>query len=118
MARKGNGHWKKGTSGNPEGGKMTAELRRVLHDYDTDESGRPNKDPEGNKITNLYAVARALVTEAKKGNVQAIDKCFERIDGKVKDVLEAEIRHTQDDFLDRVLAKANQDDIGETAGNA
>lgn len=68
----------KGQSGNPAGRprkneEMRAALRRALKESD-------NKD----------AIARAIVREAAKGNVEAVKFVFDRIDGKVKDVLEAE----------------------------
>lgn len=69
----------KGQSGNPKGRppkneEMRAALRRALKE-------------DGGKD----AIARAIVREAAKGNVEAVKFVFDRIDGKVKDVAETEL---------------------------
>lgn len=68
----------KGQSGNPKGRppkneEMRSALRRALKE-------------DGGKD----AIARAIVREAAKGNVEAVKFVFDRIDGKVKDVVESQ----------------------------
>lgn len=79
--------WQPGQSGNPNGGKLTAALRHTLNDWETDERNNPihEKDQEGNlrKVRRLQLVARALVNKAIKGDISAVQECFNRLDGRV-----------------------------------
>jgi hypothetical protein len=81
--------WQKGQSGNPAGrpkGSLSAveALRAALE--------RPWRSGEaGGGRTQLDRVARALVEQAAKGNVQAAAMVFERIDGKVAQRVEQSI---------------------------
>lgn len=79
--------WQPGQSGNPNGGKLAAALRRSLSDWHRDSNGDPvlEIDAEGkrNKVKRLQKVADALVTNAIKGNIPAIQECFNRLDGRV-----------------------------------
>ncbi len=90
--------FKPGESGNPDGGALTVELRTVLNDVALNENGdpilEPGPDGKRRKVKRLRKVAEALVREAMKGNVQAIEKCFDRLDGKVKEV----VKHEGDAF--------------------
>lgn len=84
------GKWRKGQSGNPDGAALTASLRKQAKDYALDDNGDPiiETDPDGkaNKIKNLDLVARQLIRKAKKGDIAAIQECFNRLDGKVPNV--------------------------------
>ena len=117
--------WKRGQSGNPDGAKLTSELRRVLCDVDTDDHGDPITDENGNKVKNLTAVARALVRKAKKGDTQAIQECFNRLDGKVaninhntndlgEDTISALLQAIDGKSRDHVAPKANGHDTEDT----
>jgi len=68
--------WKKGQSGNPNGAPRKEDslnnlLRERLEDIDPDQE-RPNKD----------IIADALVTLAKEGNLAAIERVWDRVEGK------------------------------------
>lgn len=98
------GHrWKKGQSGNPDGAAMTASLRKQALDYALDENGDPiietGQDGKPNKIKNLDLVARQLIRKAKKGDISAIQECFNRLDGKV-----ANINHNTNDLGEGTIA--------------
>ena len=60
-----------------ERGSITAMLRHAMHDTEM-------RAPSG-KITNAERIARTWLKLAASGNMQAIDKAAERIDGKVVD---------------------------------
>jgi hypothetical protein len=79
--------WKPGQSGNPEGKAMQAALRKRLLAPAFDDKGNEiiEKDETSGKRRNvkkLELVADALIKRALKGDVQAINTCFDRIDGK------------------------------------
>lgn len=86
--------FKPGESGNPDGGRLTVEVRTVLNDYALDKNGDPiievGADGKKRKIKRLRKVAEAWVNEAMKGNMQAIEKLADRMDGKVKEVVKHE----------------------------
>jgi hypothetical protein len=69
--------FKKGQSGNPEGGRRHAKfrirpiVRKVLEGTIDDETGKRA----------VEEVAEALVEQAKKGNVRAIEVLLDRFDG-------------------------------------
>ena len=76
MAKRGNPDWKPGVSGNPNGrppkeNSLNNLLRERLEDTDPDQE-RPNKD----------IIADALVTLAKQGNLAAIERVWDRVEGK------------------------------------
>ena len=111
--------WRKGQSGNPDGKAMTASLRRQAHDYALNEDGDPiiehDQDGKAHKIKNLDKVARQLLAKAKKGDVNAIQEVFNRLDGKVANVnVEIPVKpleeYTRDELL-RIIAGV-QDDRG------
>ena len=58
-------------------GSISAMLRHAMHDTDL-------RAPSG-KITNAERIARTWLKLAASGNMTAIDKAAERIDGKVVD---------------------------------
>ena len=62
-------------------GSIAASLRRLMHDTQTREPGNAGSF----KITNAERVARAWLKQAASGNMQAIEKAADRIDGKVVD---------------------------------
>ena len=43
------------------------------------------RNPGGGKLTNAERIARAWIKQAASGNMQAIEKATDRIDGKVVD---------------------------------
>lgn len=93
--RDGNGRFLPGQSGNPAGKapgtlSLVVALRRELEKNGT-----------------LADVAVALVSEAKQGNVKAIQEIFDRIDGKVPDKLQAQIDST-------VRVKWGDEDAGDS----
>ena len=107
--------WKPGQSGNPDGKKLTAALRRVLNEVETDEHGTPQRDENGNEIKKFYRVAKALADKAAGGDTTAIEMCFNRLDGKVPNVnVEIPVKpleeYTRDELL-RIIAGV-QDDRG------
>lgn len=71
--RKGNGPWKKGQSGNPKGRpvSLTSSLREYLQQH-------PEK---------VKAMVESVVEEAIGGSVRHAELAWQRIDGKVPDVL-------------------------------
>ena len=90
--------FKPGESGNPDGGRFTVEVRTVLNDYALNDNGDPiievGPDGKKRKVKRLRKVAEAWVREAMKGNMQAIEKLADRMDGKVKEV----VKHEGDAF--------------------
>jgi hypothetical protein len=83
---KGNNHgnrFQKGVSGNPSGktksALLTDAVRRQLSD-----SG------------DLDAIATALIEKAKKGDLEAVKIIFDRLEGKPKMFLEADLNVSQD----------------------
>lgn len=96
--------WKKGQSGNPQGGKITAEVRRVLHAYAVDGKGNVEVDEDGNKLKNLNIIARKLVAKAKAGDQYAIQTILERIEGKVPNVnVEVPVKPLEDMSHDELV---------------
>jgi hypothetical protein len=76
--------WKKGQSGNlagrPKGGvNLTSRLKRQLLEE------LPNTQHDGVKAD---LIIRALVEEAKAGNMQAINCILDRLEGRVTDKVE------------------------------
>ena len=72
------GRWIPGTSGNPNGrppsGKAFSDLlRQEAEEIDVDTG-----------LTNAQIIAKALVSLAKQGNVYAIERYADRLDGKPK----------------------------------
>ena len=76
--------WKPGQTGNPAGSskkeRLTALLRRKLEAVV--DPTNPDAGTVGDKVV------EALLTEAKSGNVRAIQEVFDRSDGKVKSELD------------------------------
>ncbi len=123
------GRWKRGQSGNPDGAALTASLRKQLKDYALDDNGDPiiESDPDGktNKVKNLDLVARQLLRKAKKGDIAAIQECFNRLDGKVanvnhntndlgEDTISALLQAIDGKSRNHVAPKANGHDSEET----
>ena len=87
--RRGNPAWGKGVSGNPAGRKPKEKL---LSWYLSEMLGKdadfiaPGAGPDDK--TWLQLVAKAMLLQAAKGNVQAAELIFERLEGKVKDTLD------------------------------
>ncbi|MGI9490484.1 MAG: DUF5681 domain-containing protein [Geminicoccaceae bacterium] len=89
--------WKPGQSGNPDGKKLTAALRRVLSDL-----ADPKTD---NETKNFHKVAEALVKKAITGDTTAIEMCFNRLDGKVPNVnVEIPVKAAEEMTRDELLA--------------
>ena len=63
-------------------GSIAAMLRYAMHDT---ELRSPGGNGKGGKITNAERIARTWAKLAASGNMTAIDKAAERIDGKVVD---------------------------------
>ena len=82
------GKWAKGQSGNPNGRALEAALRKKLNAPARDDQGNEilEEDQSGKRrqVKNLDLVAAELVRKAKKGDINAIQECFNRIDGRVK----------------------------------
>jgi len=76
--------WKKGQTGNPKGrekggGSVVDALKRKMKE---ELSGRYLAD----------AVAQSLIKQALKGDVRAIKELMDRVDGPVKQMLEANVQ--------------------------
>lgn len=106
--------WVQGQSGNPHGGALTVALRKTLHDWETDECNNPihERDQDGKlrKVKRLQLVARALVNKAIKGDIPAIQECFNRIDGRVPN----DINVTQN----QQLAGQSYDELAQSIAEA
>ncbi len=82
--------WRKGQSGNPDGKAVTAALRMRANAPAYDDGGNEilETDQSGKrrKVKKLEVVADALLHKAMKGDVNAIQEVFNRLDGKVANV--------------------------------
>ncbi len=88
--KRGNPHWvkgetppgakpfPKGQSGNPRGGSHRGRLADLLF---RQLSEKVDGDPKERTAAEL--VVRAIIKEAMKGNVRAMEICLERVDGKM-----------------------------------
>jgi hypothetical protein len=83
---KGNNHgnrFQKGVSGNPLGKTKSALLTDAVRSQLAE-----NNDVE--------AIAKALIGKAKKGDLEAVKIIFDRLEGKPKQVIEADLNVSQD----------------------
>ncbi len=89
--------WKPGESGNPGGRSrtkpLTEELQRLL------DSEAPNAKGQ----TWVAVIAEALVKKARKGDVRAIAELANRIEGKARQSVEADVNVTQE-IIERLQA--------------
>ncbi len=81
--------WPKGVSGNPggrpRGRSVSARLRALLEG--TAVGGKPL--PDGKAVANL--VAEVILTHALKGDPRFVALLLDRVEGKVKERVEAEV---------------------------
>jgi hypothetical protein len=75
--------WKKGQSGNPGGRPFGSDKLFV-------QALRMELAAAGENLKELRAVARALIDEAKAGNIRAIQELGDRLDGRPTQMLAAE----------------------------
>lgn len=79
--------WQPGQSGNPQGGKLTSILRMRINAPAFDDDGNEilEEDASGKRkqVKKLQLVADALIRRAIKGEIAAIQECFNRLDGRV-----------------------------------
>lgn len=118
--------WSKGQSGNPNGRALEVALRKKLNDVAFDKDGNEilHEEPSGKsrKVKNLELVAEQLVVKAKKGDIAAIQECFNRIDGKVPQHVSSDSTVTHEhSFISRaaeILGEMSRaGEVGSDAGS-
>ncbi len=97
----------KGTSGNPSGRpkltKLTDALREQLAEI----------NPDAPEETIAEQIARALISEAKIGNVQAIREIADRTEGKPKQAIDLDLQINDRRTLAKNYSLNEQDVIRE-----
>ena len=113
------GKWAKGQTGNPDGRAkdhvLTTALNKALNEY-VQVKGDKEKSPK--KIRRIQQLTGALLDQAAKGNIQALQLVFDRIEGKVKSEVDVTTAGQPLTFQSEALSDFASFLAGSVAGEA